>query len=45
VVAVELLAIAWVRKRYLRVSLAGSLVQVTFGGALMAVVGVLVGQA
>jgi erythrin-vacuolar iron transport family protein len=33
VVAVELCAIAWVRKRYLRVSLSGSPVQVTAGGA------------
>jgi VIT1/CCC1 family predicted Fe2+/Mn2+ transporter len=45
VVAVELCAIAWVRKRYLKVSLTGSLVQVTAGGAVVAVVGVLVGQA
>jgi VIT1/CCC1 family predicted Fe2+/Mn2+ transporter len=45
VVAVELCAIAWIRKRYLRVSLSGSLVQVTAGGAAVAVVGVLVGQA
>jgi hypothetical protein len=41
-VAVELCAIAWVRKRYLRVSLSGSLVEVTAGGAGVAVVGVLV---
>ena len=45
VVAVELLTIAWVRKRYLRVSLPRSLVQVTLGGALVACVGVLVGNA
>ena len=45
VVAVELCVIAWVRKRYLKVSLSGSLVQVTAGGAVVAVVGVLVGQA
>jgi VIT1/CCC1 family predicted Fe2+/Mn2+ transporter len=45
VVAAELCAIAWVRKRYLRVSLSGSLVQVTLGGVIVAVVGVLVGQA
>jgi VIT1/CCC1 family predicted Fe2+/Mn2+ transporter len=45
VVAVELCVIAWVRKRYLKVSLRGSLVQVTAGGAVVAVVGVLVGQA
>jgi erythrin-vacuolar iron transport family protein len=45
VVATELCAIAWVRKRYLRVSLGGSLVQVTLGGAAVAVVGVILGQA
>lgn len=45
VVAVELCAIAWVRKRYLRVSLGGSLVRVTLGGLIVAAVGVLVGQA
>jgi VIT1/CCC1 family predicted Fe2+/Mn2+ transporter len=44
VVACELLAIAWVRQRYLRVSLAGSLVQVTLGGILVAGVGVLIGH-
>jgi VIT1/CCC1 family predicted Fe2+/Mn2+ transporter len=45
VVSVELLVIAWVRRRFLSVSLSRSLVQVTFGGALVAVVGVLVGHA
>ena len=45
VVAVELLVIAWVRKRYLQVSLAGSLVQVTLGGLVVAFVGVAVGHA
>jgi erythrin-vacuolar iron transport family protein len=45
VVASELLAIAWVRKRYLRVGLAQSLVQVTLGGALVAFVGFTVGHA
>src|ERR687886_65600 len=40
VVACELVAIAWVRRRYLRVSLASSLVQVTLGGMLVAAVGV-----
>src|ERR687893_1727759 len=39
VVGFELLAVAWVRRRYLRVSLGGSLMQVTLGGALVAVVG------
>jgi erythrin-vacuolar iron transport family protein len=45
VVSCELLLIAWVRKRYLRVSLTSSLVQVTFGGAIVAAVGVAVGHA
>lgn len=45
VVSTELLAIAWVRKRFLFVSLSRSLIQVTLGGALVAVVGVVLGQA
>jgi erythrin-vacuolar iron transport family protein len=45
VVAVELVAIALVRKRYLRVSLASSFVQVTAGGFVVAAVGVAVGHA
>jgi VIT1/CCC1 family predicted Fe2+/Mn2+ transporter len=45
VVAVELVVIAVVRKRYLRVSMASSLVQVTAGGILVAAVGVAVGHA
>ncbi len=45
VVAIELVVIALVRKRYLQVSLPVSLVQVTFGGIVVALVGVMVGQA
>jgi VIT1/CCC1 family predicted Fe2+/Mn2+ transporter len=45
VVSIELLVIAWVRKRFLRVSLTQSLVQVTLGGVLVAAVGVILGQA
>jgi erythrin-vacuolar iron transport family protein len=45
VVATELLAIGWVRKRYLRVSLGHSLAQVTVGGVVVALVGVAVGHA
>src|SRR5918998_5282545 len=41
VVAVELVVIALVRKRYLHVSLPVSLVQVTLGGIIVALVGVL----
>jgi VIT1/CCC1 family predicted Fe2+/Mn2+ transporter len=44
VVAVELVAIAVIRKRFQRVSLASSLVQVTLGGALVAFVGFAVGH-
>ena len=45
VVSIELVVIAIVRKRYLHVSLASSLVQVTLGGIVVALVGVLVGHA
>jgi VIT1/CCC1 family predicted Fe2+/Mn2+ transporter len=45
VVSCELLLIAIVRKRFLKVSLASSLVQVTLGGVLVAAVGVAVGHA
>jgi VIT1/CCC1 family predicted Fe2+/Mn2+ transporter len=45
VVACELVAIAWVRKRFLRVPLTHSLLQVTLAGTMVAAVGVAVGQA
>ncbi len=45
VVGAELLLIAWVRRRFLDVPLAQSLIQVTLAGFLVAVVGVLVGHA
>jgi VIT1/CCC1 family predicted Fe2+/Mn2+ transporter len=45
VVGVELVVIALVRRRFMAVPLPVSLVQVTLGGALVAVVGVLVGHA
>jgi erythrin-vacuolar iron transport family protein len=45
VVGAELLVIAWVRKRFLDVPLAQSLVQVTLAGFLVALVGVIVGHA
>ena len=44
-VAIELVAIAWVRKRFLDVSLSTSLIQVTLGGVIVAVTGVLIGNA
>ena len=44
VVAIELMAIAIIRKRFLQVSLAQSLIQVTLGGTVVAAVGVLVGH-
>ena len=44
VVTIELMAIAVIRKRFLQVSLAQSLIQVTLGGAVVAAVGVVVGH-
>jgi VIT1/CCC1 family predicted Fe2+/Mn2+ transporter len=43
VVAFELLAIAWVRKRFLEVSMRSSLLVVTVGGAIAVAIGVGVG--
>lgn len=45
VVAVELVAIAWVRQRFLHVPMARSIVQVTVAGVIVTVVGVAVGHA
>jgi VIT1/CCC1 family predicted Fe2+/Mn2+ transporter len=45
VVGIELVAIAWVRKRFLNVALRTSLIQVTLGGIIVAAVGVIVGHA
>jgi erythrin-vacuolar iron transport family protein len=45
VVATELVAIAWVRRRFLGVALSRSLLQVTLGGAVVAAVGFGVGHA
>jgi VIT1/CCC1 family predicted Fe2+/Mn2+ transporter len=45
VVALELVTIAIVRRRFMAVPMRVSLVQVTLGGALVALVGVLVGHA
>jgi erythrin-vacuolar iron transport family protein len=45
VVSIELVVIAWVRKRFLRVSMRTSLVQVTLGGIVIAAVGALLGHA
>jgi hypothetical protein len=45
VVAVELLAIAWVRHRFLRVSIRSSLLVVTLGGAIVLAIGVAIGSA
>ncbi|HEX6459570.1 MAG TPA: hypothetical protein VF032_11685 [Thermoleophilaceae bacterium] len=44
VVAVELFAIAWVRYRFLRVSLRSSLIVVTLAGAIVLAIGVVVGS-
>src|SRR5436190_4785966 len=45
VVGCELVTIAWIRRRFQRVPLAHSLVQVTLAGGMVAMVGVAVGQA
>ena len=45
VVATELLAIAWIRKRFQNVSFRVSLMQVTMGGITVAAVGIAVGHA
>ena len=45
VVSCELVLIAIIRKRFLQVSMAASLVQVTIGGAIVAAVGVIIGNA
>src|SRR3954447_12504458 len=44
VVAFELVAIAWVRLRFMRVRLSESLIQVTLSGILVAIVGVALGH-
>lgn len=44
VVLFELFTIAWVRKRYLQVSLTMSLIHVTLGGIIVSVCGILIGS-
>jgi VIT1/CCC1 family predicted Fe2+/Mn2+ transporter len=44
-VAIELVAIGWIRKRFQQVGLTRSLVQVTIGGIVIAAVGVQIGHA
>jgi hypothetical protein len=44
VVAVELFAIAWVRARFLEVSIRSSLLIVTLGGAITLAIGVALGS-
>src|SRR5215211_4426219 len=43
-VAIELLAIAFIRRRFLDVSLSASLIQVTLGGLVVAVTGIAIGS-
>ena len=45
VVAVELIVIAWIRKRFLQVSMRSSLLVVTVGGVIALAVGVGIGSA
>jgi erythrin-vacuolar iron transport family protein len=44
VVAVELFVIAWVRKRFLEVSMRSSLLVVTVGGAIVLAIGIAIGS-
>jgi VIT1/CCC1 family predicted Fe2+/Mn2+ transporter len=44
VVGVELFTIAWVRSRFLKVSLRSSFVVVTIGGAIVAGIGIIIGN-
>jgi len=44
VVAVELFAIAWIRNRFLHVSMRSSLLVVTVGGAIVLAIGVVIGS-
>jgi erythrin-vacuolar iron transport family protein len=44
VVAIELFVIAWVRKRFLEVSLRSSLLVVTVGGAIVLAIGIAIGS-
>jgi hypothetical protein len=44
VVSFELVAIAWVRLRFMRVRLSESLIQVTLSGILVAIVGIALGH-
>ena len=45
VVAIELVAIAWVRHRFLHVTMRSSLLVVTLGGAIVLAIGVAIGSA
>lgn len=45
VVGVELVAIAWIRRHYMKSPLGPTLVQVVFGGALVFAIGMLLGSA
>jgi hypothetical protein len=44
VVAIELFTIAWIRHRFLHLSMRNSLLMVTLGGAIVVVIGVLIGS-
>ena len=45
VVGIELVAIAWIRRHYMKSPLGPTLVQVVFGGALVFAIGILLGSA
>jgi VIT1/CCC1 family predicted Fe2+/Mn2+ transporter len=44
VLAVELLAVAWIRQHFLRVSLWRSIIQIVLGGIIIAAVGITLGS-
>jgi intracellular septation protein A len=45
VVAIELAAISWIRWKYMDTPIVSALVQVLFGGALVLIAGILIGNA
>lgn len=45
IVAIELAAISWIRYKYMETPIVSALVQVLFGGALVLLVGILIGNA
>lgn len=44
IIAIELVGIAWIRKKFLKIALPQSFVQITLGGLLIVAVGILLGH-